>query len=154
VRTLRTAIFAVVILLGSACADSSTDTSDDSLIDARGAEVMPFDLDATSHGFVKNEAGGVETVLVLDPADEVEIELIRGHLAKEAVAFAAGDFSDPAHVHGMDMPGLDTLSSGATDLVVTYSDLPGGGQITYSSVVPELTDAIHLWFDAQTMDHG
>lgn len=39
-----------------------------------------------------------------DPTDDAEIRLIRTHLAEEADRFAAGDFGDPAEVHGEEMP--------------------------------------------------
>lgn len=53
----------------------------------------------------------------------------------------------------MDMPGIKELEAGAARAQVTYTDLPDGAQITYSSTEPELVFAIHSWFDRQVTDH-
>ena len=47
---------------------------------AKGAEVMPFNLDKTRHHFEDLADGGLQTVGVLDAADTLTIRLIREHL--------------------------------------------------------------------------
>lgn len=120
----------------------------------KGAQVMPFDLDATTHIFEKNEEGGLQQVLADDPDDSEQIALIRSHLAEEAARFQQGDFHDPAMIHGDDMAGLHALMMGADQIEITYSDLPDGAQILYTTTDAELVSAIHSWFDAQVSDHG
>ena len=120
----------------------------------RAAEVMPFDLNRTTHTFVKAPSGGVEKVVVNDPADSRNQTLIRSHLSTEAALFRNGDYSGPTKIHGMDMPGVKELSAGATRVKVVFADLRGGAQITYSSEDPSLVSAIHAWFDRQVADHG
>lgn len=120
----------------------------------KGAEVMPFDLDATTHIFEKNADGGLQQVIADNPADSEQIVLIRSHLAEEAERFQQGDFHDPAMIHGDDMAGLHALMMGAGQIEITYSDLPDGAQILYTTTDAELIDAIHSWFDAQVSDHG
>lgn len=71
----------------------------------RGAEVIPFDLKQTRHIFTKTETGGIQQIVVRDPANVGQIELIRPYLTKISREFARGDFSDPARIHGEDMPG-------------------------------------------------
>lgn len=71
----------------------------------RGAEVMPFDLDATTHRFDPTPDGGTESAVADDPSDTEQIELIQQHLREEAAAFTRGEFGDPAAIHGEDMPG-------------------------------------------------
>jgi hypothetical protein len=39
----------------------------------RGATVMPFDLDRTTHRFTKSPTGGVQSVVADDPADATQI---------------------------------------------------------------------------------
>ncbi len=119
----------------------------------RGAEVMPFDLDRSTHVFEKREDGGLQQVYS-DDGDAAEIEQIRAHLSKIAGKFAAGDFHEPAMIHGHDMPGLHTLVMGHEQLQITYSQIENGGQIVYASDETELVEAIHQWFDAQLSDHG
>jgi len=120
----------------------------------RGGEVMPFDLEATTHTFTATDAGGVQTVVADDPEDREQISLIREHLAEERDNFSRGDFDDPAAIHGHDMEGVAELRAGYADITVTYRDLPDGAQLTYTSEDPELIGAIHAWFDRQVMDHG
>ena len=120
----------------------------------RGAEVMPFDLDATTHVFTKTDDGGIQVVTADDPADQRQIELIREHLTDERDNFARGDFDDPAQIHGHDMPGVAELTAGYADVAVTYAETPAGAQLTYTTDDPQLVDAIHAWFDRQLMDHG
>ena len=50
---------------------------------AKGAVVMPFDLERTTHIFKKMDNGGLQQV-VSDDGDAVQIELIQAHLAEEA----------------------------------------------------------------------
>lgn len=121
---------------------------------AQAGQVMPFDLARTTHTFTKTDTGGVEKVVVKDPSDTRNRALIRSHLAKEASLFRTGNYSDPAKIHGMDMPGLKELEAGAARVNVTYADLPDGAQITYASTEPALISALHSWFDRQVADHG
>lgn len=125
---------------------------------AKGAEVMPFDLEQTTHIFEKTENGGRQQVIAdrnrLGVADSEQIALIRQHLVEEAQRFAKGDFHDPSMIHGEQMPGLHELMTGAENIRIEYSEIVDGGQVLYTTDDPELVNAIHLWFDAQLADHG
>jgi hypothetical protein len=120
----------------------------------RGAQVMPFDLDATTHVFTKTDHGGLQVVVADDPADADQIALIREHLVQERDRFARGEFDDPAAIHGHDMDGLAELRAGYADITVEYAPRPDGAQLSYTSDRPDLVAAIHAWFDRQVMDHG
>ncbi|MGI8911628.1 MAG: aspartate carbamoyltransferase [Rubrobacteraceae bacterium] len=120
----------------------------------KGSGVMPFDLEATTHVYEKTENGGVQKVVADDPDDAGNVAAIREHLREEADAFGRGEFSDPASIHGRDMPGLAELEAGAGRVEVSYEDLPDGAQIVLESEDPELVAAVHEWFDAQISDHG
>jgi len=120
----------------------------------RGAQVMPFDLEQTVHVFEPLEDGGLQRVIVKEDADGEQVALVQEHLREEAERFQAGDFSDPARIHGADMPGLTALSAGAERLDVSYTALPAGGEIRYRARDPDLVAAIHRWFHAQVHDHG
>lgn len=149
------AIFSVasLLLVATACADASVSEERQAAVAARGAEVMPFDLDRSTHVFATTDGGGVQTVRS-DDDDPEQIDLIRAHLREEAARFARGDFHDPAMIHGGDMPGLHTLVMGADRLTVEYRDVPGGGEIRYGSADEKIISAIHEWFAAQLSDHG
>ena len=121
---------------------------------AKGRAVMPFDLERTTHVFQDLPDGGRQTVTADDPADRGQVTLIQEHLRKEAAAFARGDFTDPAAIHGHDMPGLAQLKDGAGRVTVRYRALPNGAELRYVTSDPVLVAAIHAWFKAQTTDHG
>jgi len=124
------------------------------IVAERGGMVMPFDLERTTHVFDADTTGGVQTVVADDPTDIEQVELIRAHLREEADRFGAGDFGDPAAVHGHDMPGLETLEARFEALEVTYDLIDAGGQVIYRSEDPTVVAALHDWFDAQLSDHG
>lgn len=116
--------------------------------------VMPFDMTKTMHVFAMTESGGIERVIVKDKRDGDQVMLIRQHLRKEAARFEKGDYSDPASLHGASMPGLRELQAGVKRVAVSYSDVPDGGQITFSTTDLHLLTAIHRWFGAQLSEHG
>lgn len=120
----------------------------------KGAVVMPFDLSRTTHYFDDTANGGVETVTANDKADQEQATLIRSHLAREAGLFGHGDFSDPAAIHGRDMPGLAVLSKAGGKLQIAYRDVPGGASLAYTSPDSTVVSAIHQWFAAQRADHA
>jgi hypothetical protein len=123
-------------------------------IAARSRQVMPFDLDRTTHRFAKTAAGGLQTVTADDPADAQQVKLIREHLAEETAGFSKGDYGDPASIHGGEMPGLRELEQGHERIDIQYADAPAGAQITYTTPDASLVKALHAWFDAQVTDHG
>jgi hypothetical protein len=120
----------------------------------RGASVMPFDLDATTHRFEPRTDGLVQTVVADSGGDDRQVELVREHLSAEAERFRRGDFGDPAAIHGHEMPGLAELAAGAARIDISYVDVPAGGRITYTTDDPDLVEALQLWSDAQVSDHG
>ena len=123
-------------------------------IAAKGGQVMPFDLEKTTHVFEKTETGGVQKVVADDSNDAEQVALIREHLEEEAAAFRRGDLSDPSEIHGEEMPGLEDLEDGAEEIDIRYSDLPDGAKIAYETSDPVLVTALHDWFEAQVSDHG
>lgn len=149
-RTVAVLLTAISIVSGC----SNPGESGARQIDSRAAEVMPFDLALTTHSFTKTDDGGTQTVVANDRRDTEQVGLIQEHLAKEAIAFTNGDYSDPARIHGMDMPGLDELKEGTARVTVSFDQLADGAKITYTTVEPALVEAIHLWFDRQSTDHN
>jgi hypothetical protein len=120
----------------------------------KGATVMPFDLARTTHFFDDTPGGGIETITANDKKDARQIALIRSHLAEEAKRFGRGDFSDPAKIHGRDMPGLDALARAGDKLRVRYRKLPAGASLSYASADAAVIAAVHAWFAAQRSDHA
>ncbi|MBF9133729.1 aspartate carbamoyltransferase [Plantactinospora sp. S1510] len=154
-------VVAAAAALSSGCAeDSATPTptpatsSRQADVAERGASVMPFDLARTTHRFTKTGSGGVQTVVADDPQDSTQIRLIGQHLTAEVDRFRRGDFTDPARIHGNEMPGLETLRTHGGRITIDYETTPDGGRVTYTTSDAELRDALHHWFDAQVSDHG
>lgn len=121
----------------------------------RGADVMPFSLEQTTHIFSKTKQGGLQQVIVKDSANIEQIRLIRKHLSKISAKFTKGDFSDPARIHGQHMPGLMELRAAKPGRIrIVYKELPNGAEIDYSTDARNLISVIHQWFEAQLTDHA
>lgn len=151
-RLLLVTLGMAVLVAGTV---QAADTSWQEEVASRGATVMPFQLQATKHVFTKTPMGGVQQVLVRDPANSTQISMIRMHLQMIAHQFSQGNFSGPMQIHGMNMPGLPVLQQAKPgSLQIRYQDLPAGGQIDYVTQDAALVTALHQWFDAQVSDHG
>jgi hypothetical protein len=116
--------------------------------------VMPFDMSKAEHIFKMTESGGVQRVIAKDAGDIDQIALIKQHLRQEAEKFRHGDYSDPAVLHGADMPGLKDIQTGTAAIKVSYVELPLGAEITFETTDLHLLTAIHRWFGAQLSEHG
>jgi hypothetical protein len=112
---------AILALALVACGGSGGDRQAE--VAARGADVMPFDLDATTHRFTPLATGLEQVVVADDPADGPQVALVRGHLRDEADRFARGDYGDPAAIHGDHMPGLAALEAGHDAVEIAYADV-------------------------------
>lgn len=150
---IATAILGLIITHAALAQPASSDRLNE--VTQRGMHVMPFDLKQTQHLFNQTNTGGVQQVIVRDPGNSKQIQLIREHLRKISAEFSHGDFSNPEKIHGKEMPGLAALRSAKEgQLHVQYKELPNGAEITYSAENQALIAAIHQWFNAQLADHG
>jgi hypothetical protein len=145
------AAFITLILL--LCGTSMAGSGHQEMIHDMAHKVMPFDISKTTHIFEMTETGGVQQVIAKDPKDAEQIRLIREHLRHEAMRFKNGDYSDPASLHGASMPGLKELAAGASKMSIEYSEIPSGGQITFTTHDIHLLTAVHRWFGAQLSEH-
>lgn len=119
-----------------------------------GSQVMPFDLNKTTHIFNMTVTGGIQQVIAKDTNDTAQIALIQQHLEHEATRFRTGDFSDPSVLHGQEMPGVKELAAGAALMTIEYTPLPNGAQLVYKTQDLNMVTALHRWFGAQLSDHG
>ena len=148
-------VLSMLLIMSSVYAAEKASESRLDEIVQRGIHVMPFDLELTTHIFSKTATGGVQEVIVKNPDNCEQIELIREHLTKISDEFQLGDFSKPAKIHGDNMPGLKELRKAKVNqITVVYKDLPHGARITYSTDAPFLIIAIHQWFESQLSDHS
>jgi len=117
-------------------------------------DVMPFDMSKTLHIFRMTEFGGIEQIVVRDPDYRDQIALIRQHLKHEAIKFQHGDYADPIRLHGANMPGVHELAQNASQINVSYEELPNGAQLVFKTKGVRLLTAVHRWFGAQLSEHG
>lgn len=142
---------AILVLVGSANVFAGTRQAH---VHQNAHRVMPFDMSKTVHIFKMTEFGGVQRVLAKNPGATDQIALIQQHLQHEAERFQLGDYSDPAKLHGADMPGLKDLQAGASHIKVSYAALPDGAEIKFKTTDLHLLTALHRWFGAQLSEHG
>lgn len=144
-----------VVLLSIPLAGHAADADRQAEVARRGADVMPFSLEATTHVFTKTAQGGKQRVVAKDPRNAQQVRLVRQHLREIEMQFRRGDFSGPAHIHGNDMPGLERLQIARPGAIaIAYRNVPGGAELAYRSADAQLVSALHAWFDAQLSDHG
>jgi hypothetical protein len=149
VLRIALALAAILPLVGHAAEGRQAEVA------KRGADVMPFSLEATTHIFTKTAAGGTQRVVAKDAADVAQVRLVRQHLREIEAQFRKGDFSAPAHIHGNDMPGLAQLKAAKPGAIsIDYKDVAGGAELAYRTANPKLVSSLHAWFDAQLSDHG
>jgi hypothetical protein len=148
---LRASVVAAFVALSGTLALAQTKQE---RIHEMGQTVMPFDLARTMHIFRMTDTGGVQSVVVKDANDKDQIRLIRQHLRHEAAAFERGDYADPKSLHGATMPGVSELEGNHAEVAVSYSELPLGAALTFTTRDQHLVTTIHRWFGAQLSEHG
>ena len=146
---LKIAIVTLLFALPAALAETPQER-----VHEMSRHVMPFEMSQTVHVFRMTESGGVQRILARDPDEVEQVGLIRQHLRHEAERFGNGDYTDPATLHGDDMPGLAELRAGTSSVEVSYSEVPAGAQLTFATEDLGLVTAIHRWFGAQLSEHG
>jgi hypothetical protein len=151
-RKLSLSLNFIAILLLVVCSTVSAQTKQEH-VHQMAHRVMPFDISKVTHIFKMTESGGVQRVVAKGPDSTDQIELIRQHLQHEAMRFQRGDYSDPATLHGADMPGLKELQAGSSHIKVTYASLPTGAEITFETTDLKMLTALHRWFGAQLSEH-
>jgi len=145
----------LVASLATTLAAHAADAERQAEVARRGAEVMPFTLERTTHVFTPTPDGGTQRVVAKNFGDTEQVNLVRKHLHELQAQFRKADFSAPSHIHGAEMPGLAELRSArAGQIAIDYEDVDGGAQLTYRTADPKLVEALHAWFAAQLQDHG
>lgn len=150
------ALISIGLLLSTfASAEEPINTQNQTTVQQRHKQVVPYDPDKVMETFSKTVHGGVMHVVSKSADNAEQIKLIQAYLSDLASAFRKGDFSGTEKMHGADMPGLKQLKAAKQDDIrYTYKALPDGGQIHFTTEYPLLVQALHEWFDAQTQDHG
>lgn len=119
----------------------------------RGAQVMGFDQDKTTHHFYLYEDGGAIDVSVKDPADKANLDAIRAHLPHIAVLFGQGNFEAPALVHATEVPGTPDMKKAKDAITWKYEEHAKGGRVNITTASPEALKAVHAFLRFQITDH-
>ena len=145
---------ALAVLVGLPLATAAQDAQRQAEVAKRGADVMPFNLKATTHIFTTTADGGIQRVVAKSAADTAQVKLVREHLRDIQAQFLKGNFSGPTHIHGAEMPGLAELEAAKPgQIAIDYKDVDAGAELSYRTADARLVLALHRWFDAQLSDH-
>lgn len=120
----------------------------------RGAMVMGFDQDKTTHHFYLYEDGGAIDVSVNDAADATNRDAIRSHLPHIATMFGQGDFDAPMMVHDSNnVPGTAAMAALKDKIVYKYVETPKGGRVDITTKDKAALAAVHDFMKFQISDH-
>jgi hypothetical protein len=120
----------------------------------RGATVMGFDQDKTSHHFRLYEDGGAIEVSVKDAADAANRDAIRAHLPHIAMMFGEGNFDAPMMVHdSAHVPGTADMARLKATIAYKYVETPAGGRVDIVTTDAVALRAVHDFLKFQIADH-
>ena len=143
-----------ILGLAAAASESMAAPQDHHAADRRGAGVMGFDQQATTHHFFLFTDGGAIDVAANDPADTTNRDAIRSHLPHIATMFGNGDFAAPMLVHdSTNVPGTATMTARRDRIRYRYMETPKGGRVNIVTTDPEALAAVHAFLTFQIADH-
>ena len=125
-----------------------------SSLDQRGAVVMGFDQELTTHHFLVFNDGGAIDVSDKDGSDAKNLEAIRSHLPHIANMFGDGNFEAPMLVHdSKNVPGTAVMATRKANIRYSYVDTANGGRVNIVTTDPESLAAVHAFLRFQIEDH-
>ena len=119
----------------------------------RGAQVMGFDQDKTTHHFYLYTDGGAIDVTVKDAADKTNLDAIRSHLPHIAMMFGEGNFDAPMLVHDTKVPGTAEMAKLKDRLTYKYVEQSKGGRVNITTTDAAALKAVHAFLTFQISDH-
>ena len=122
--------------------------------DQRGALVMGFDQNRTTHHFLLFTDGGAIDVSVNDPADTQNRAAIRSHLPHIAMMFGEGNFDAPMLVHdSTNVPGTKLMTERKGVIRYQYVETLNGGRVNIVTSDPDALAAVHAFLKFQIAEH-
>jgi hypothetical protein len=122
-------------------------------VNARGAHVMGFSQEKTTHHFVLTFDGGIIDVRANDLNDTGSRDEIRTHFQHISHMFAGGDFTDPMLVHATKVPGTAAMKQMKDQLHWEVVDTPRGAKLVITADNKPALDALHQFLKFQIEDH-
>jgi hypothetical protein len=153
---MRTIIAAALLAFAPAAAagDQTPSTHRHSAeLNARGAKIMGFDQEKTTHRFLLFADGGAIVVAISDPADAANLAAIRSHLPHLATMFGAGNFAAPMLVHDANVPGATDLARLRDRIEYKYTETRDGGRVDITTTDAGAVAAVHAFLRFQITDH-
>ena len=144
---------AVAVLANSIYPTTFVAAQQDHAMMGRGAMVMGFDQEKTTHHFRLYEDGGSIEVTANSGDDSANRTAIRDHLPHIAQMFAAGNFDAPMEVHAQRVPGSAELARLREKVSYKYVELPNGGRVDILTTDAAALRAVHEFLKFQIMDH-
>jgi hypothetical protein len=117
----------------------------------RGAEVMGFDQQTTTHHFRLLPTGGAIEVTANGQDDVAGITQIRSHLQHVAAMFRDGNFSAPMLIHAQEPPGVAEMKRAGADISYRYESIERGGRVVLGTTGH--VEAVHDFLRFQITDH-
>jgi hypothetical protein len=152
-RNMRIATSCLMASLAAGGTLSAQQPSQASSLDERGAHVMGFDQQKTTHHFYLYPDGGAIDVSAKDSNDAADIQAARAHLPHIAKMFGEGDFSAPVLVHATNVPGTAELAQLKDRLSYRYEETARGGRVNIIATDPDALAALHRFLRFQIADH-
>jgi hypothetical protein len=122
-------------------------------MNARGAHVMGFDQDKTTHRFLLHPDGGAIDIAVMHAGDTANRDAIRAHLPHISQMFADGNFSAPMLIHETNVPGTAQMAALKNRIRFRYVETPGGGRVDIITTDAEALKGVHEFLRFQIRDH-
>ncbi len=119
----------------------------------RGAHVMGFDQDKTTHSFRLHPDGGAVDISVKDRADAANRDAIRSHLPHIAQMFGDGNFEAPMLIHATKVPGTEQMTALKNRIRFVYVETPTGGRLDIFTTDADALKAVHEFMKFQIADH-
>jgi hypothetical protein len=120
----------------------------------RGAMVMGFDQDKTSHHFYLYDDGGAIDIAVKSASDTKDRDAIRSHLPHIATMFSRGDFNAPMLVHDSSaVPGTSVLAQLKESIRYGYAETASGGRVNIVTKDSAALAALHEFLRYQIREH-
>ena len=145
---LRTAS---LLFLGTALAFTQQDHQ--AMVNEHGDHVMGFSHEKTTHHFELNRDGGVIDGRADDVKDTASREQIRSHFHHIVQMFGEGNFNAPMLVHGINVPGTETMKRLKEQIHWSLTETPPGARIDIVADNRESLDAVHEFLRFQIADH-
>jgi len=147
---MKTQTLALALLLAIRAFAQHDHTAD---LNARGAHVMGFSQENTTHHFVLTFDGGIIDVRANDIKDTASRDEIRTHFQHISHMFAAGDFTDPMLVHAINVPGTAKMKQLKDQIHWDVVETPRGARLIITADDKPALDAVHDFLRFQIEDH-